>query len=78
MLLCPWDFPGKNTGEGCLFLLQEIFLTQGLNQGLPHYRQMLYHLSYQGSFKKQSKQQKNPKTMKDRTLAIKPQDSLMI
>ena len=29
--LCPWKFPGKNTGEGCHFLLQEIFLTQGLN-----------------------------------------------
>ena len=22
-LLCPWDFPGKNTGEGYHFLLQE-------------------------------------------------------
>ena len=21
-LLCPWDFPGKNTGMGCQFLLQ--------------------------------------------------------
>ena len=21
-LPCPWDFPGKNTGVGCLFLLQ--------------------------------------------------------
>ena len=21
-LLCPWDFPGKNTGAGCHFLLQ--------------------------------------------------------
>ena len=28
----PWDFPGKNTGVGCHCLLQEIFLTQGLNQ----------------------------------------------
>ena len=31
------------------FLLQMIFLTQGLNQDLPHCRQMLYHLSHQGS-----------------------------
>ena len=23
-LLCPWDFPGKNTGMGCHFLLQPI------------------------------------------------------
>jgi len=28
-LLCPWDSPGKNTGVGCHFLLQGIFLTQG-------------------------------------------------
>ena len=31
MLLCPWNFPGENTGLGCHFLLQGIFLTQGLN-----------------------------------------------
>ena len=30
-LLCPWDFPGKNTGMGCHFLLQGIFLTQRSN-----------------------------------------------
>ena len=47
--LCPWDSPGKNTGVGCHFLLQAIFPTQGLNPGLPHCRQILYHLSYQGS-----------------------------
>ena len=28
-LLCPWDFPGKNTGVGCHALFQGIFLTQG-------------------------------------------------
>ena len=33
---------------GCHFLLQGIFPTQGLNLGLPHCRQTLYHLSYQG------------------------------
>ena len=33
-LFYPWDFPGKNTGVGCHFLLQEIFLTQGLNPSL--------------------------------------------
>ena len=26
-LVCPWDFPGKNTGVGCHFLLQRIFPT---------------------------------------------------
>ena len=29
--ICPWDFPGKNTGVGCHFFLQGIFPTQGLN-----------------------------------------------
>ena len=33
-LLHPWDFPSKNTGMGCHFLLQEIFLTQGLKPQL--------------------------------------------
>ena len=37
-LLCPWDFPGKNTGVGCHFLLPGIFLTQGLNPCLLHCR----------------------------------------
>ena len=49
MLLHLWDFPGKRTGVGCHILLQEIFLTQGTNPGLRHCRQMLYHLSHQGS-----------------------------
>ena len=33
-LLCPWDFSGKNAGAACRFLLQGLFLTQGLNSGL--------------------------------------------
>ena len=45
-LLCPCNSPGKNTRLGCHFLLQGIFLNQGLNPGLPHCRQMLYHLSH--------------------------------
>ena len=48
-LLCPWDSPGKNTGEGCHALLQGIFPIQGKNTGLLHCRQILYHLSHQGS-----------------------------
>ena len=43
------DSPGKNTGVGCYALLQGIFPTQGSNPGLPHCRQILYHLSHQGS-----------------------------
>ena len=41
--------PGKNNGVGCHALLQEIFATQGSNPGLVHCRQILYHLSHQGS-----------------------------
>ena len=39
--------PGKNTGVGCHSLLQWIFLTQGLNPGLPYCRQILYCVSHQ-------------------------------
>ena len=39
--LCPWDFPGKNTGVGCRFLLWGIFPTQGLNPCLLHWRASL-------------------------------------
>ena len=48
-------FPGKNTGVSCHFLLQGIFLTQGLNLhllcllGFLHCRQMLYPLNHLGS-----------------------------
>ena len=41
--------PYKNTGVGCHVFLQGIFPTQGWNPGLPHWRQILYHLSHQGS-----------------------------
>ena len=30
------DFPGKNTGVGCHFLLQGVFPTQGSNPSLFH------------------------------------------
>ena len=46
-LLSPWNSPGKNTGVGCHSLLQGIFLSQGLNQGLLYCRQILYCLSHQ-------------------------------
>ena len=41
--------PGQSTAVGSLSLLQDIFPTQGLNQGLLHCRRILYQLSYQGS-----------------------------
>ena len=37
-LLCPWDFPDKNTREGCHFLLQGIFPTQGFNPRVLHWQ----------------------------------------
>ena len=43
------DSPGKNTGVGCHALLQGAFPTQGSNSSLPHWRQILYQLSHQGS-----------------------------
>ena len=42
------DCPGKNTGVGCPFLLQGIYLIQGSNLGLSHCRQTLYCLNHQG------------------------------
>ena len=39
----------KNTGVGSLSPLQQIFLTQELNQGLLHCRWILYQLNHQGS-----------------------------
>ena len=51
-LLCPWDFPGKNTGVGCHFLLQGIFLTQESNPcllSLLHWQADSLPLSHLGS-----------------------------
>ena len=33
--VCSQDSPGNNTGVGCHFVLQEIFLTQELNLHVP-------------------------------------------
>ena len=48
-LYSSWNSPGQNTGVGKLPLLQQIFLTQDSNQGLLHWREILYQLIYQGS-----------------------------
>ena len=34
-LSCPWDFPGKNTGVGCHFLLQENIVDSGIEPESP-------------------------------------------
>ena len=51
-LLCPWDFPGKDTGVGCHALLQGIFPTQGLNQHRLRCQADSLPLSHLGSFMK--------------------------
>ena len=45
----PWDSPGKNIGVGCHSLLQGIFPTQVLKPGILPCRQIIFHLSHQGS-----------------------------
>ena len=47
----PSEPPGKpkNTGMGTLSLFQGVFPIQGLNPGLLHCRQILYHLSQEES-----------------------------
>ena len=47
--LCPWDFPGKNTGMGSQSLLQGIFPTQGLNLSVLHWQADSLPLSHLGS-----------------------------
>ena len=44
---CSYVSPGKNTGVGCHFLLQGVFLTQGSNSQLLHCRQSFYQLGHQ-------------------------------
>ena len=48
-LICPWNSPGQNTGVGSHSLLEGIFLSQGSNPGLLHFRPILHHLNHQGS-----------------------------
>ena len=47
-LYTPWNPPGQNTGVCSPSPLQGILSTQGLNPGLLHCRQILYHLSQKG------------------------------
>ena len=46
-LLCPWNSSGKNTEVGSHSLLEGIFLTQGSNLALLHFRRILHCLSHQ-------------------------------
>ena len=48
-LPCPWDFPGKNTGVGCHFLLQGIFLTRDQTRVSCIDRRVVYHECHLGT-----------------------------
>ena len=48
-LLCPWNFPDKNSGVGCHFLLQGIFWPQGPNPCLLHWQADSLLLSHRRS-----------------------------
>ena len=50
-LYSPWNSPGQSTGMGCHFLLQEFFLTQGLNPCLLHWQADSSPLSHLGSLR---------------------------
>ena len=47
--LCPWDFPGKNTGVGCHFPFQGIFRPGDKTHVFLHWQVDSLALSYQGS-----------------------------
>ena len=59
-------FSQQEFQSGLPFTTQGIFLTEGSNPGLLHRRQILYHLSYQGSPPKVKKKKKNLDVFKSR------------
>ena len=48
-LLYPWNSPGKDIGVGSHSFLQGIFWPRDWTWVLQHFKQILYHLSHQGS-----------------------------
>ena len=48
-LLCPWDFPGKNTGMVCHFFLQVLFSPQGVKPVFPTLQADSLPMSHHGS-----------------------------
>ena len=80
-LLCPWNSPGKNTGVGCCFLLQGIFLTKGSNPCFLHWQAGSSPLSHQGSsstvirigkgFKSGTYKKQNPRMTTTRNICFK-------
>ena len=58
-LLCPRDFPGKNTEVGCHFLLQGVFPTQGRNPFLLHFEAYSLPRSHLGNMCYPSRERKD-------------------
>ena len=50
-LLCPQNFPGKNTGVGCHFLLQGLFMIHGSNPHLLCWQEDSLPLCHLGSLR---------------------------
>ena len=48
-LLCPWDFPGENTGVGCHFLLWGIFPTHCIDRRILYLQatRLFYYENFQ-------------------------------
>ena len=71
-LPCPWNFPDKNTGVGCHFLLQRIFPIQGLNlllSCLLHWQADALPLSHLGSPRSKRKCNNNVPMQNWKTIA---------
>ena len=47
--LCAWNFPGKNNGVGCHFLLQRLFPTQGWKLHLLYWQADSLSVQHMGS-----------------------------
>ena len=72
-LLCPWDSQGKNTGVGCHFLLQRIFLTQGSNLHLLHHlhcRWILYCWTKEAPYNNRTTNQITENGKKEKNLKL--------
>ena len=67
-LLCPWDSPGKSTGVGCHFLLQEIFPTQGSNPLFLHWQADSYSWATWEAHQRRQEKRKNIYCFVERTL----------
>ena len=59
-MLCPWDFPAKNTGMSCHFVLQGTFPTQRSNPRLLDWQVDSLLLNHQGSLAWPCRDKKTP------------------